>query len=110
MTNIPAVCFGLWVMDKCGIRRYDWLGREGKNSVWDWEIFHCHKRWGGNSYVQGLLLIHFLAGFFLINAFLIPPKHIYPIGRLILWFGFGAIAFREGYQDLMSWNTPARQF
>lgn len=110
MTNIPAVCFGLWVMDKFGIRRYDWLGRNGKNSIWEWDILHCHKRWGGNSYVQILLLIHFLTGFFLINAFLIPPKHAYPIGRLILWFGFGAIAFREGYQDLETWNTPQRQF
>lgn len=33
MTNIPAICFGLFVMDKCGIRRYDWLGRDGKDSI-----------------------------------------------------------------------------
>jgi len=50
--------------------------------------------------------MHFLTGFFILNAFLIPPKHFFPIGRLLLWFGFGNIAFREGYEDIETWNTP----
>ncbi len=44
-----------------------------------------------------------------INAFLIPPKHLFPILRLLLWFGFGAIAMREGYMDAETWNTPERK-
>jgi hypothetical protein len=33
-------------LDKLGVRRYDWLGRNGKNSIWEWEVFHCHRRYG----------------------------------------------------------------
>lgn len=43
------------------------------------------------------------------NAFLIPPKHPFPIGRLLLWFAFGNIAFREGYEDVETWNTYERK-
>jgi hypothetical protein len=30
LSNIPAVTLGLFLVDKLGIRRYDWLGRNGK--------------------------------------------------------------------------------
>ena len=55
------------------------------------------------------MLIHFLAGFFLNNALLIPPKHFFPIARLLLWFAFGAIAHREAYIDTESWGTMQRK-
>ena len=109
LSNIPAITFGMWVIHKTGIRKYDWFGREGKDSIMDWECWQCHKRMGGILYQQALLLIHFLAGFFLNNAFLIPPKHFFPIARLLLWFGFGAMGHREGFIDVSSWNTPARK-
>ncbi len=53
--------------------------------------------------------MHFLTGFFILNGFLIPPKHWFPIGRLLLWFGFGNIGFREGYEDVVTWNTVERK-
>ena len=56
-----------------------------------------------------LLLIHFLTGFFLINMFIIPPKHFFPICRLLLWFGLGNIGFVEGYADIETWNTYERK-
>lgn len=56
-----------------------------------------------------LLLIHFVAGFFLINAFLIPPKHAFTISRLLLWFALGNIGMREGYEDIITWNTYERK-
>ena len=56
-----------------------------------------------------LLSVHFLAGFFLLNCFLIPPKHFFPIGRLLLWFGLGTIGFKEGYADVITWNTYERK-
>ena len=87
----------------------DWLGREGKKSIYDWEVFHCHKKFGVLVYQQLLLCLHFANGFFLNNALLIPPKHAFPILRLLLWFGFGAIAMREGYTDAETWNTPERK-
>jgi len=46
LANIPAIVTGLYLMDKMGIRRYDWLGRNGKESIWDWDVFHCHRRLG----------------------------------------------------------------
>ena len=55
------------------------------------------------------MLIHFLNNFFLLNAFLIPPKHFFPIARLLLWFAFGAMAHREGHRDSESWGTVERK-
>jgi len=50
-----------------------------------------------------------LCGFFLINQFLIPPKHFFPVARLLLWFGLGRIAFKEGHRDMVTWNTYYRK-
>jgi len=109
LSNIPAITFGLIVMDWMGIRRYDWFGRDGTTSITQWKIWTCHKRLGAVFYQQFLLLIHFLTGFFLINALFIPPKHFFPVARLLLWFGFGGIAHREAYLDIETWNTPLRK-
>ena len=56
-----------------------------------------------------LLLIHFLNGFFLNNALLIPPKHFFPIARLLLWFAIGAIGHREAYIDTETWGKKERK-
>lgn len=97
LTNTPAIIFSLWLQGKVGIKQCDWLGRWGKKSISEWEVWHCHRRFGILCYMLLLLKIHFLAGFFVINQFLIPPKHWFPIFRLLLWFGLGNIAYREGY-------------
>ena len=47
--------------------------------------------------------------FFVMNAVLVPPKHFFPIARLLLWFAFGNIGFREGYEDISTWNTVERK-
>ena len=47
--------------------------------------------------------------FFVMNAVLIPPKHFFPIGRLLLWFAYGNIAFKEGWLDVKTWNTVERK-
>jgi phosphatidylserine synthase 2 len=46
LSNIPAIMFGMWLLRKLGIREYDWLGRKGKESIWDWQVLHCHKKFG----------------------------------------------------------------
>lgn len=109
LTNTPAIIVGLMVVEKCGLKQYDWFGRKGKQSFWDWEIWNCHRRFGAFAYMFILLLVHFVAGFFLINAFLIPPKHAFTIGRLVLWFGLGNIGMREAYEDVITWNTYERK-
>ena len=70
---------------------------------------YSHRRFGVFCYMFILLLIHFVGGFFLINAFLIPPKHFFTIFRLLLWFVFGNIGMREGYEDVSTWNTYYRK-
>lgn len=107
--NIPAIILGLYLVDKMGLRRYDFLGRNGKASLYDWEVFKCHRRFGIILFQQTALLLHFVNGFFLMNAFLIPPKHFFPIARLLMWFSFGAMAHREGYVDIETWGTEARK-
>jgi len=72
-------------------------------------ITHSHRRFGTFCYAQFLLGMHFLTGFFIMNAFLIPPKHFFPISRLLLWFAFGNIGFKEGYEDVSTWNTVQRK-
>ena len=109
LSNIPAITAGIFCVRYFGVREYDWLGREGKNSVWEWDIFTCHKKFGAVNYQQFLLLLHFLAGFFVNNALLIPPKHDIVKIRLLLWFGFGAVAHREAYIDTQSWGTMKRK-
>lgn len=39
LTNTPAIIIGLKLVDYFGIQRYDWLGRDGKKSWKDWEIW-----------------------------------------------------------------------
>ena len=109
LSNIPAITAGMIFVRWTGLREYDWLGREGAESIWDWKIWTCHKKFGCIFYQQLLLLLHFLAGFFVNNALLIPPKHFFPIARLLLWFGFGAIAHREAYIDTETWGTMLRK-
>jgi phosphatidylserine synthase 2 len=40
LSNTPAIFLGCWLVPKLGIKTYDWLGRHGKTSYKDWEIFH----------------------------------------------------------------------
>lgn len=109
LTNTPAIILGLKVIEWGGFKQYDWLGRTGKKSISEWGVFQCHRRFGVFCYTCILLLVHFVAGFFLINAFLIPPKHFFTISRLLLWFALGNIGFREAYEDVATWNTYERK-
>ena len=109
LSNIPAIMAGMAFVRWTGIREYDWLGRKGKASFWEWDFLHCHKKFGAITYQQILLLIHFISGFFIMNALLIRPKHFFPIARLLLWFAFGAVAHREAYIDVESWGTMQRK-
>ena len=43
------------------------------------------------------------------NALLIPPKNFFTVYRLLLWFAFGNVGFREGYEDISTWNTYERK-
>jgi len=53
-----------------------------------------------------LLFLHFINGFFINDSLHIPPLNPFPVIRLLIWFGVGSIAYREGYEDAVTWNTP----
>lgn len=108
LSNVPAITLGLFLQKRMGLIPYDFWGKEGKTGFADWQVWQCHKKFGIMCYIQILLLIHFLMGFFLNNNLLIPPLHAFPVCRLLLWFGLGSIAFREGYEDGRTWNTHER--
>lgn len=40
LSNTPAIIFGVWTVRKLGIEEYDWMGRHGKKTIKEWEIFH----------------------------------------------------------------------
>ena len=40
LSNTPAIIVGVWCVRKFGIEEYDWMGRKGKKSIKEWEIFH----------------------------------------------------------------------
>ena len=50
LSNIPAITAGMFMVRYFKIKEYDWLGRKGKDSVWDWDIFTCHKKFGAIFY------------------------------------------------------------
>lgn len=110
LSNIPAVTVGLWLLGKFGLIRYDYFGKTGKDSILQYDVFRCHKRFGICIYMILLLKLHFLNGFFINNNLLIPPYHPFPVIRLLVWFGLGSIGFREAYEDARTWNTPARRY
>ena len=70
---------------------------------------YSHRLFGTFCYAQFLLGVQFLMNFFVMNAVLIPPKHFFPIGRLLLWFAYGNIAFKEAWLDVKTWNTVERK-
>lgn len=112
LSNTPAIFFGLWVQKKLNMKQYDfWFRYDSKGNLKPfakWGVWHCHRKFGILCYIQGFLLLHFLAGFFINNNLLIPPVHPFPVFRLLLWFALGAISFREAYDDAATWNTPER--
>lgn len=56
-----------------------------------------------------LLNIHFVVGFFLTNQLYIPNKHMIPVIRLIFWFLFGNVGYKEGWEDCKTWCTEERK-
>lgn len=38
-SNTPAIMFGMYFIKKTGMREFDWLGRKGKKSIKEWDIF-----------------------------------------------------------------------
>lgn len=79
------------------------------DSISEWRVWHCHRRFGGCCYGIFLISANFLTGFFMINALWIPPAHIITVMRLMVWFMLGNIAFKEAWNDLSTWNTPERK-
>jgi len=40
LSNTPAIFAGMFCVRYFGWKEYDWFGRKGKKSIYEWEIFH----------------------------------------------------------------------
>lgn len=96
-------------MKATGMKRYDWLGREGAKNIFEWKVWYCHRRFSHVSGIIVLMFTNFLGGFFMINGLWVKPFHAISILRLILWFHLANITFAEGYIDVETWNTYERK-
>lgn len=39
LSNTVGIIVGLWIQERLGFEMYDWLGRKGKKSFREWEIW-----------------------------------------------------------------------
>lgn len=53
-------------------------------------------------------IINFCCGFFLINNLWIPPKNVFNIYRLSVWFILFTLSIKELYNDVATWCTDYR--
>jgi len=97
VTNIPGMIIGMTIIKMAHWQEFDWLGRKGKKSFKDWEIWWNHKK------ILALFLlllgysIQFLGCFFVPNAFHTSPTSNFGAFRLLIWFCVGYGAFKELY-------------
>jgi hypothetical protein len=63
-------------------------------------IFFSPKRFGGIMAIFLIIILNFLCGFFMINSLWIPPKCIFNIIRLLVWFLLANFGFREIYEEI----------
>lgn len=97
LTNLPGMMIGMFMIRKFKWQEFDWLGRWGKSSIREWDIWTNHKRILA---VFLLLLgysIQFLGCFFVPNAFHTSPTSDFSGLRLLIWFWIGFGAFKELY-------------
>jgi phosphatidylserine synthase 2 len=104
-TNTPGIILGLMVVNWLGLEKYDWLGRKGKASIFDWEIFNDFFRFGGIVQIYFIISMNFLTGFFMINALWVPPLSIPTVTRMYTWFIIGNIVFKEGWRAMQGRNN-----
>jgi len=108
LSNTPSIFLGLYVQRLFNVKQYDFLGRKGKKSVRDWEIFKCHRRFGQVMCIGIVTISNFLTGFFLINVLWIPPKNYLNVYRLSIVYLGGILAYTEAYRDIETWGTVER--
>jgi len=107
--NTPATLLALECMNKWGIKEYDLLGRKGKRSFREWEVWHCHNRFLMMVMLIYLVVVNFLSGFFFANSLWIKPKSWINKFRLLAAFAGGFLAFAEGNLDVTTYGTSIRK-
>jgi len=109
LTNTSGIILGLKFVKLIGLKEYDWLGRKGKASFFDWTVWNDYYRFGGIIQMYFLISANFLTGFFMINALWIPPLSIPNVTRMYIWFLLGNVAFKEGYIFLEDRENPEKR-
>jgi len=95
MSNIPAIALGFWVQKKLDIQPFDFWGKKGKKSIFEWDLWHCPVIFFEFIQLNIFHIVFFYNGFFQMNNFLIPPVHPFPPLRMIGWLFFGSVAVIE---------------
>ena len=108
LSNTVAIELGLLLLKIFKRKKYDWLGKDGKSSILQWDCFHNHRRFGGLIVIFTVIIVNFLCGFFLINGLWIPPKTNFNLYRLLVWFTLTNLTLRELYNDIETWGTYTR--
>lgn len=44
LSNVPAIFIGLFIARKLNVQLFDFFGRNGKKSVLEWSVWHCHHK------------------------------------------------------------------
>lgn len=107
VTNLPGMYIGMSLIRYMGWEEFDWLGRRGKKSWREWEIWTHHKK------IISLLILlitfttQFMGSFFVPNAFHTSPTSDFNGYRLGFWFAIGLAAYKELY---MYASEPIDQF
>lgn len=108
-SNTVGIEIAMYIINRTGLDRYDWLGNEGAESWRDWKVFNCHRNFGFVMTFYAFVVGRFLGMFFFMNALFLPPYHIICGVRVACWAFFSYLPFREIYEDISTWNTPERK-
>jgi len=108
LANTLGIFVGMKLIRVCRSMEYDWLGRKGKKSIKDWEVWREHRYFQGFTLFLVFVSLNFVSGFTVPNSVWIPPNHWTNVIRLVIWFTVGALGFRETYDDMRTWGTKLR--
>lgn len=109
IANTSGIMVGMLTLKILKLETYDWLGREGKKSWRDWDIWTCHRRIGAVLDSFLIICLNFYGGFFFTDTLWIYPTDALAVWRVTFWFLVGMLSFNETYRDVKTWGKEVRR-
>ena len=98
--NLAGYFIGISASYLLGIQNYDWLGRHGKRSIFEWEIFHSHQKLTATYMLITWFTLHFLTTFFVPNALRYKIADLYiGVSRLVIYAFTCYLSGKECHDD-----------